>query len=309
MIARHICRLFSSSASEPVTLESLGSRGRALLELFQKDRNVVILSGAGISTDSGIPDYRSPGRPVYKPIQHHTFMTNAAARRRYWSRSFIGYHKMRDATPNAGHRSVSALLDMHPRNYCITQNVDKLHQRAGAKNVIELHGTILSVGCIDCKKGGVERSDVQASMEVRNARWLDHFSARASPRPDGDMELPEEAYESFVVPSCQSCGGTFLKPEVVFHGGSIPEPITRFALETVRNADSLLVVGTTLSTWSAFRLVREVAQARDAGARSKMVGIINIGETRADAMADFMIPHNSSQVLKALSAALLGANK
>ena len=308
MISRFY-RSISSSAADPVTLGSLGDRGNALLQLFEKGRDVVILTGAGISTDSGIPDYRSPGRPEYKPVQHHAFMTNPSARRRYWSRSFVGYHRMRDATPNAGHVGVSALLDMNAGNHCITQNVDRLHQRAGAKNVIELHGTILSVGCIDCKTGGVERSALQLSMEVRNARWWDHFSARASARPDGDVELPDEAYESFVMPQCQQCGSNFLKPEVVFHGGSIPEPVTRFALETVRKADSLLVIGSTLSTWSAFRLVREVAQARDAGNRSKRVGIINIGETRADGMADFKIPYNSSQVLKALSIALHGEGR
>lgn len=289
-------------------------QGAALLAAFSSARNAVIISGAGISTASGIPDYRSPGRPVYKPLQHADFIRLESTRRRYWSRSFVGYERMGHAQPNEAHHAVAQLQSMGHVRSIITQNVDRLHTRAGAKDVIELHGTVHSVECLTCHHT-MPRAAVQDVMEKRNAAWLEHFVSFASVRPDGDVDLPDSAYGSFCMPRCPVCGDEMLKPQVVFFGGSLPPPVSKAAMDAVLAADALLIVGSTLSTFSALRLVRAVAAANGGilpaaglgntltGSASRPlvpIGIINFGETRADEFASFKIEEHCSSVLSAL---------
>lgn len=289
----------------PGGLASLGAQGAALRELAMASSRLLVITGAGISTSSGIPDYRSPGRPAYNPLKHQEFMGQEAVRRRYWARSFVGWPRMRHAAPNAGHKSLvelekaiasrSSTPSAEPALTVITQNVDRLHHRAGSSSVIELHGTIHEVNCLECGCT-LEREAVQARMEVRNRIWHDHFSALASARPDGDVDLPADSYQSFAVPTCPACGGSFLKPAVIFHGGSVPAPVTTAATEAVDAADAVLVVGSTATVYSAFRLVRRAAEERKIP-----LGVINFGETRADPLAAFKIEAEIGSVLAHLA--------
>lgn len=295
-----------ATAKLPEGLASLGAQGAALRQLALASSRLLVITGAGISTSSGIPDYRSPGRPTYNPLKHQEFMAQESVRRRYWARSFVGWPRMRHAAPNAGHKALVALeramssrrgatSDAAAALTVITQNVDRLHHRAGSSSIIELHGTIHEVNCLECNCT-LEREAVQARMEVRNRVWHDHFSALAAPRPDGDVDLPVDSYQSFAVPTCPACGGSFLKPAVIFHGGSVPAPVTAAATAAVDAADAVLVVGSTATVYSAFRLVRRAAEDRRIP-----VGVINFGETRADPLAAFKIEAEIGSVLAHLA--------
>lgn len=184
-------------------LSELGESAMNLLALIQDSPRILVVTGAGISTASGIPDYRSPQRPVYKPLQHNEYMTRSSVRRRYWARSMIGFGRMAGAAPNAGHHAITTLQRSRGRAVdIITQNVDRLHQASGARDVLELHGTIHDVGCEGCHNWHISRSDLQAILLRNNASWLETWAPHASPRPDGDVELPEHSYETFQVPKC-----------------------------------------------------------------------------------------------------------
>jgi NAD-dependent deacetylase sirtuin 4 len=288
-----------------VSLAALGPSGTALSSMFSSCKQVTVITGAGISTSSGIPDYRSPGRPDYKPLQHHQYMTNEAVRTRYWARSYMGFSKMDVVEPNAGHRALAALEGQHNKiRTVITQNVDRLHHKAGSKNIVELHGTIHLVECLSCK-AQMPRMQVQEQMRKCNAMWLSHFAENTSERPDGDVELPAISYQSFTVPKCECCNSANLKPMVVFFGGSVPPHVSEAASNAIDESDGLLVVGSTLSTWSALRLVRRfVARAAAQSSAAMPFGIINFGDTRADEMALFKIQAHTSSVLSALEASL-----
>lgn len=304
----------------------------ALAALVAKSQRLLLVTGAGVSTDSGIPDYRSPNRPAYRPLQHHEFVASERVRRRYWARSFVGFRTMQSARPNAGHAALAALERLgRARAGLITQNVDRLHHRAGHADVLELHGTVHECECMACR-ASVARDDVQAEMARANKAWAGLAPARDQApaltsltavseelgmipppaaaaadadasarrlRPDGDTELSDEAlYDSFVVPRCRACGSSLLKPSVTFHGGSVPAATTADAAARARDCDSVLVAGSTLSTFSAFRLVRDAAQ------RGARVAILNCGATRADALATLKLEERVGAALPALVAAL-----
>jgi NAD+-dependent protein deacetylase sirtuin 4 len=277
----------------------LGADGWRLLDLVSSARRLLVVTGAGISTASGIPDYRSPSRPAYKPLQHRDFMDRFATRRRYWARSMIGYGRMGGAAPNAGHHALAALQRGGLLWGLITQNVDRLHQAAGSTGVLELHGSIHEVECLGCGRYAVTRAELQQALVAANDGWLAEWVATAAPRPDGDVELPDAAYESFAVPTCPLCGSDMLKPRVVFYGGNVPAPVTEASLELARSADVMLAVGTTLSTWSAYRL----AKATVGG--GGQLGIVNYGTGRADDLATVRVGAHISSVLGALAAELL----
>jgi NAD-dependent deacetylase sirtuin 4 len=287
-------------------LSELGpSSSSSLLSLVLSSNRLLVITGAGVSTTSGIPDYRSPGRAAYKPLSHSEFMTNEHTRRRYWARSTIGFrHHMGEARANVTHHTLAWLERAGKMmGSLITQNVDRLHQQAGHKDVLELHGTIHEVECLECGHR-MTRRDVQASLEGLNVRWLDRYDGKAEGeekkvlRPDGDIELPSDAYHDFRVPPCPRCGGFFLKPAVVFHGGSVPDHVTSAAIDKAKGADGVLLVGTTASTFSAFRLVRHAKE------RGAVVGILNFGPTRADPLASFKIEASVGDVLGALKGEL-----
>jgi NAD-dependent SIR2 family protein deacetylase len=236
----------------------------------------MVLSGAGLSTESGIPDYRGPSsrRRTRGPIRYQEFIGSAETRRRYWARSAIGWSQVGAAAPNAGHEAVAALEERGFVNGVVTQNVDGLHQAAGSRRVVELHGALRRVICLDC--GATEsRTDLQDRMVSLNPGWL-ALGARAL--PDGDAELPADIARRFVVPTCLACAGV-LKPDVVFFGENVPRIRVDDAFALLAAADALFVVGSSLTVFSGFRFVRQAA------ADGKPVAIVNVGSTRGDELA------------------------
>ncbi|MDF2092626.1 NAD-dependent protein deacetylase [Knoellia sp. 3-2P3] len=238
--------------------------------------DVLVLSGAGISTESGIPDYRGPdGNRRVQPMQYAEFVGSPEARRRYWARSYVGWQRFSSAAPNDGHRSVAALQAAGLVGPVITQNVDGLHQAAGAVEVTELHGALAKVVCLTCGD--------------RTSRWdLDERMRQANPgyevtsneiRPDGDIVLNALDVEDFVVPLCLVCGRDTLKPDVVFFGESVPKPLVERCFQLTERARALLVLGSSLKVMSGYRFVRRAA------AHGIPVGIITHGPTRGDAEA------------------------
>jgi NAD-dependent SIR2 family protein deacetylase len=256
---------------------------------------VLVLSGAGVSTDSGIPDYRGPesSRRKRAPTKHKEFVKLPEARRRYWARSSIGWPMVRSAEPNRGHRALAELERQGPVRSLITQNVDGLHQAAGSGNVLELHGSLYDVRCLDC--GMYEsRDSVQQRITELNPGWP---GTNGEIAPDGDVELPPGAEEAFRVPACRRCGGV-LKPEVVFFGDSVPRERVDRAWSMYAAASSLLVVGSSLAVYSGYRFVRAAAK------EGKPVIIINDGETRGDRHAVVKLEGRIAEILPALAARL-----
>ena len=255
-----------------------------------------MLSGAGISTDSGIPDYRGPSSKRRKggPIQYREFMASPETRARYWARSTIGWPSMRRAEPNGSHRAVARLEQAGYITGVITQNVDGLHQAAGSRNVLELHGALAEVQCLSCGRI-VERDRLQDRLLEMNPGWESHVAEIA---PDGDAELPEELARSFRVPVCPRCAG-ILKPNVVFFGENVPKTRVQQAWGMLAEAGALLVLGSSLTVFSGFRFVDRAA--KDA----KPVAIINRGRTRGDSLATVRIDAGLDAVVSELAETVL----
>lgn len=280
-----------------MTLSSHADSGvtHALLELLRSHRTCV-LTGAGCSTESGIPDYRGPGTRARakNPMQHREFMSSEEARKRYWARSAIGWPRISKAKPNAAHR---ALAEMQSRGHVttiVTQNVDRLHQAAGSRDVIELHGALADVVCLSCG-ARVSRHDVQARILDLNPRFTD---LQAEMSPDGDAELASDLVAQFVSPTCLSCGGA-LKPDVVFFGDSVSKDKVDRAYACVDDAEALLVVGSSLAVFSGYRFVLR------ARARSIPIAIVNLGETRGDPHATLRVDARAGEVLPTVASALI----
>ncbi|MFF1381841.1 NAD-dependent protein deacetylase [Streptomyces sp. NPDC058308] len=248
---------------------------------------VVVLSGAGLSTESGIPDYRGAHgslRRHHVPMTFQEFTADAQARRRYWARSQLGRRVMARARPNTGHRALAALARAGLVTGVITQNVDALQQAAGTQEVIELHGSLSRTVCLDCGDLGD-----RAELDERLRRANPHFEARAAGHraarvnPDGDVELPQEAVRAFEVVACKACGSGILKPDVVFFGENVPPARVAACRRRVAQASALLVLGSSLTVMSGLRFVRQAAQA------GIPVLIVNQGPTRGDRFADHRI--------------------
>lgn len=253
---------------------------------------LLVLTGAGVSTESGIPDYRGPDGAWKhrRPILYQDFVRSEDIRRRYWARSTVGWRRVSAGQPNAAHQALAALEALGPVHHLVTQNVDGLHQQAGSRRVIDLHGRLDEVECLGCG-ARIGRAAFQARLEALNPAWQrepDHI------RPDGDAELPDTDYGGFQVPECARCGGV-LKPSVVFFGENVPRPRLALALEHLGAADALLVVGSSLMVFSGYRFVRE---ARRAG---KRIALVNQGRTRADAEVDLKVEQPCGPVLHALA--------
>jgi NAD-dependent protein deacetylase/lipoamidase sirtuin 4 len=278
------------------TGEAGGEDDEALAALVG-GRRLVALTGAGCSTESGIPDYRGAGRPERPrgPIMHDAFVRHPEVRRRYWARATLGWARFSGARPNRAHQALAALETDGSLRGVITQNVDRLHHRAGSRRVVELHGALADVRCLACQRHE-ERAVVQARLLAANPGWLDRAAALA---PDGDAELPAAEVAAFVVVGCQGCGGA-LKPDVVFFGGGVPEPTLAAAWALLDEAEALLVVGSSLAVWSGFRFVRRAAE------RGLPIAIVNLGPTRADPLAHLRVEAPAGQVLSALRARLAG---
>ena len=252
-------------------------------------RRIALLAGAGVSTDSGIPDYRGDGAPRRAPMTGQQFLADDAARRRYWIGSHLGWQRFSSIVPNAGHRAVAALEDAGIATGVVTQNVDGLHVRAGSRRVVDLHGTMNRVFCLRCGQG-YAREDVSTMLE-RDNPWI-AVSPEVALGPDGDVR-PESA-DGFVVPACTVCGG-MLKPDVVFFGEFIPAERFREAEAIVHGSEALLVAGSSLVVNSGIRLVERARW------RALPIVIVNRGETRADARATVKVDAGASEVLSALA--------
>jgi NAD-dependent SIR2 family protein deacetylase len=245
-----------------------------------RGRRATVLSGAGISTESGIPDYRGPTGSLRtrRPIQYREFISSAEARQRYWARSTIGWPRMKEVGPNTGHHAVARLQRAGVVGDIITQNVDGLHQAAGARDVVELHGSLAEVVCLDC--GRIEsRDNLQERMLEANPGWL---TITAEIAPDGDAEIPRNLTGSFHVPACLHCGGV-LKPHLVFFGENVPRQRVDAAAAAVDAGELLWVVGSSLTVWSGFRFAKRAAEA------GTPIVITNMGETRGDSLATLRI--------------------
>ncbi|KAG7672115.1 putative NAD-dependent protein deacylase SRT2 [Nannochloris sp. 'desiccata'] len=344
------------SLAEFITTASAGHPSRGGEE--EEEGGVLIITGAGCSTESNVPDYRGPSGAYstgFKPMTHQNFMASAKNRSRYWARSFAGWPHFSSVQPNAAHDGIAALQTAGFVGHVITQNVDRLHQIAGSKKVLELHGTTHEVVCMNCR-ATTHRSEVQLwlarlnpstqstinilSGESEEERMLragttlpigtaPGSSSSASPRPemekrinlreagagivrpDGDVELPQysislsskdsDAFRTvlepeFIVPPCPACGG-ILKPDVVFFGDSLPPRRTEMALNMAKNASRVLVVGSSLAVWSAYRLIKA---AKEQGRPGMKVAIVNVGPTRADEIVDLKLEVRAGDAMDGL---------
>lgn len=245
----------------------------ALLSFVDKHRRLLVLSGAGLSTESGIPDYRDRAGEWKRspPVQYQDFVRDEHARRRYWARSLLGWRFIGEATPNAGHRALARLESGALVHHVITQNVDGLHQLAGSRKVIDLHGNLEHVRCLDCAHC-ITRRAMQHRLEQDNPAWTAAVATRA---PDGDADLEGADFNDFRVPPCPHCAGA-LKPTVVFFGENVPRERVASAFDRLAEADALLVVGSSLMVFSGYRFVRQAIQA------GQPVAVLNLGRTRAD---------------------------
>jgi NAD-dependent SIR2 family protein deacetylase len=241
---------------------------------------VVVLSGAGLSTDSGIPDYRGPSGSARRgtPMTYQTFTGDDVARQRYWARSHLGWRTIGEARPNDGHRAVARLQQLGLLDGVITQNVDGLHQAAGATGVIELHGNLARIACLHC--GGLTpRQEVAARLDAANPSFAGVATAI---NPDGDVELDDAALDGFAVVDCLSCGG-LLKPDVVYFGENVPVDRVERSFALVAAARTVLVLGSSLTVMSGRRFVMRAAKL---GVR---VAIVNRGVTRGEPYAGLVI--------------------
>lgn len=266
-----------------------------LAALLAPARRIVALTGAGLSTESGIPDYRSPRpTPPSEPIRYLEFIRDPDRRRRYWARSMAGWPAIAAARPNAGHHALARLEAAGRLHTIITQNVDRLHQRAGSQRVIELHGALAEVRCLDCGDT-TDRAALQHRLAAHNPAW--HHITAGTLNPDGDATLARDP-ATFTVPDCEGCGG-LLKPRVVFFGESVPPPRVAAAFAAIAEADALLVAGTSLTVWSGLRFLRAAAE------RGIPIGLVNLGPVREGERATVWIPGPTGHVLPALADLLL----
>jgi NAD-dependent SIR2 family protein deacetylase len=254
------------------------------------DRRWLVLTGAGVSTDSGIPDYRGPGAPTRTPMTIAQFRSGHAARQRYWARSFLGWRSMGTARPNPTHHRLAELEHAGRLTGLITQNVDGLHTAAGHRDVVELHGRIDQVACLDCGASS-SRAALQDRLAALNRAFLAHDVRLL---PDGDVDL--EQTDGFVVAACEVCGGV-LKPDVVFFGESVPPQRVAHCTDLVERAEALVVLGSSLQVFSGRRFVKQ------AHARGIPVVIVNRGETRGDPFATVKVDAGCAETLAALAGA------
>lgn len=232
----------------------------------------LVLSGAGLSTESGIPDYRGPdGTRRVKPMEYGEFVATSAARQRYWARAYVGWQRFAASRPNVGHDVVAALQAAGVVRGIITQNVDGLHQQAGARDVVELHGTLSRVVCLTCR-AEVDRDALQRELAALNPTFGAHTD---EVRPDGDVALAQQEVDRFVIARCSSCGADTLKPDVVFFGESVPKERVERCYALTQAARSVLVLGSSLQVMSGLRFVRR------AHALGTPVAVITRGPTRA----------------------------
>ena len=251
-----------------------------LLENFlSSKKHLVILSGAGISVSSGIPTYRDikGNWQRSQPIQHRDFILHKATRQKYWARSYAGWPSIEDAEPTLSHYAITSLEKLGKVGLVVTQNVDRLHQKSGTKNVIDLHGRLDKVVCIDCR-ANYKRNWVQKQLEGDNS----FLSQDGLPAPDGDTEIENEQTSLLILPRCSSCPG-ILKPEVVFFGDQVDKNIVKRVYEQLDLADGLLIIGTSLQLFSGYRFCRYAAKI------NLPIATINPGKVRGEELISTII--------------------
>jgi NAD-dependent SIR2 family protein deacetylase len=266
--------------------------GARLADWLDAHRRVFVLTGAGCSTESGIPDYRDATGAWKRsqPVTWQAYTREPATRSRYWARSFVGWPRVAQATPNRTHHALALLERRGAVSLLVTQNVDGLHQRAGSRDVVDLHGRIDTVRCLGCD-ARLPRGHLQAELAARNPSWV---GQQAGTAPDGDADL--EDTEGFVAPECARCGG-MLKPDVVFFGENVPRLRVDEAQAALRRSDAVLVVGSSLMVYSGYRFAR---MAREAGLP---LAILTRGLTRADALATLKLDADCGETLSSALAA------
>ena len=311
---RRRCRSSSSSSSSdgelvPPAAAISTEELEALRDFVIAHPRILVITGAGLSTESGIPDYRSPNGSYskgHKPITWQQFSRSLFQRQRYWSRSMAGWEFMARRRPNPAHHAVAELQSLGRVSLLVTQNVDRLHHDAAtgpAASCVELHGTIWEVECTDC--GNItSRDEMQRRLHALNPQWREaHLrsaaaSSSGSNRPDGDVELADFPYEQMELPACKPCGG-MLKPGVVLFGENVPAPRVADVMEALeQQSDAVLLLGTSCQVYSAFRFIKAAAAAQ------KPVCVVNVGATRADPLATLIISARVGETLPRLVAAL-----
>ena len=284
----------------PETEPASQSAGLEAVGRLLAGRGVAVLSGAGLSTESGIPDYRGATGSLrrHTPMTYQEFTASEDGRRRYWARSHVGWRSISRAEPNAGHRAVEALRRSGHLSAVITQNVDGLHRAAGTLAAVELHGGLDRVVCLECRRTS-GREDLDRRLHALNDTFRDTATG-ARINPDGDVQLPDELVRAFRVAPCEACGGV-LKPDVVFFGESVPKPRVQQCFDLVDAARALLVLGSSLTVMSGLRFVRHAARA------GKPVVIVNQGATRGDAFAAARVSLPLGPALTTLAERLAGS--
>lgn len=262
-----------------------------LQTFINEHEHIFVLTGAGVSTASGIPDYRdASGQWKHqRPMEFREFSERHEARQRYWARSFAGWRRFKSAQPNPAHRALARLEQLGRINGIVTQNVDGLHQRAGSREVTELHGSVETVGCMGCDSI-ITRSTLQDQLHEMNPVLVE---ISAQPAPDGDAYLIDFDTRMIDVPDCVDCGG-ILRPQVVFFGENVPAERVNECFETLAKADAMLVVGSSLMVYSGFRFARAAERA------GIPIAAINLGKTRADDLLSFKISEDCATVLASI---------
>src|SRR6188768_2241201 len=266
--------------ASPKILYCEGMTDASLGEFITRHPRLFILTGAGCSTASGIPDYRDDNGDWKRarPVMLQPFLASELTRQRYWARSLVGWHRMSTARPNGAHLALAKLERLGRVEALVTQNVDGLHQAAGSRNVIDLHGRIDVVRCMGCEQRW-PRVHVQAELVRRNPRFADLDALAA---PDGDADLDGIDFAAFDVPACTACGGV-MKPDVVFFGENVPKERAGLAMEALSQSDAMLVVGSSLMVLSGYRFARAAAET------GKPIAAVNLGRTRADDLLAFKL--------------------
>lgn len=300
-VVRIIGRKVSSLAEEElrhfvpphdsISMQSLERVERFLLS----SKRLFVLTGAGISTESGIKDYRSEGVGLYatstsRPTNYSDFLRSAAVRKRYWARNTTAWPIFSSFKPNISHKALATLEHCGHVHWLVTQNVDSLHHKAGARRVTELHGTVASVICLNCHQMS-SRDEIQEKISAENPLWNPKPEGFA---PDADVFVAESEIQKFRTPTCDRCGG-ILKPNVVFFGDTVPQQRVDYVNQRLDESDACLVIGSSVETYSSFRHVR---RCKDLG---KPLLIINIGPTRADSLADMKVVARSGEIFAELS--------
>ncbi|MDQ6647192.1 MAG: NAD-dependent protein deacetylase [Pseudomonadota bacterium] len=272
--------LFVSASKLPYDTE--------LAAFVARHPRLFVLTGAGCSTDSGIPDYRDllGGWKRPQPVTYQAFVGDLATRQRYWARSLVGWRRFGSALPNAAHHALARLESQGKLALLLTQNVDGLHQAAGSRHVVDLHGRLDQVRCLDCEQR-LARAQFQTWLLTGNPAWAKLHAADA---PDGDADLEDQGFSNFVIPPCPRCGG-MLKPDVVFFCENVPRDRVEAANQALEAADAVLVVGSSLMVFSGYRFINAASKA------GKPIAAVNLGHTRADALLTLKVEQPCAEAL------------